>query len=283
MLLRSILVVALTLVLTGALFAGHNPPNNRGHGNQPGNQPGGPANQSMHLQGVVEKVGSGGLVMSDQKTNQQWRVVVPANASVHVTGTVDADSLRSGLFVELNAQIEGNTIVGKVKRLTIVTPSDDHPLGVSAAGKAKHGDTERHGKGEGKKHKPDGENDKAEKHQDNSCIVGKLVVGRGGRLTLQVEKKKLSFELSDDATIKVDVSDRSMIRRGDNISVQGVAVPSRQGMVVQAQSVNVKLSESVSGDGGDKKKPGKKSSGGEPRRPKKGNEKDDPPFDPDAK
>jgi hypothetical protein len=278
MLSRSILVVAMAAVLSGAAEARSRPNYPRQPGSPIGGQPGAQANQPLRLQGVIENVGSGGLVMTDGKTNRQWRVVVPTAASVRITGTAEPDALRSGLYVELEAKVNNKAIVGEVKHLTITTLSSDHPAGIFTDD-AKSGDADRPNPGKENKHKPDGERDKAAKQHAGSRVVGRLLVNRSGQFFVEVGRKKLRFELADEPTVQVDASDRSMMRPGDKISVQGVAMPMRQAVVLQAQKVEVKMAEPLGGKRNETKKAGKKSADGESRHPKK----DAPPFDPDAK
>jgi hypothetical protein len=106
-------------------------------------------------------------------------------------------------------------------------------------------------------------------------VVGKLLVGRGGALSV-VAGRTLSFELADQAKIDVNTTDANsfvtLVPRGTEVSVTGYAVQGRPGMM-QAAEVQVKLPEPQVADKADA--PAQPEPKKAAKRGKKG--QDDPP------
>ena len=102
-------------------------------------------------------------------------------------------------------------------------------------------------------------------------IVGRLIVGRGGALSVQPGRGALPFALADDPTIKVDMADFSAVRQGYDGFGKGMMMPNRPGLA-QAREVKVTLPEPPAGA---KKKPAAKPEDKQsPESPKKGKDKD---------
>ena len=222
--------------------------------------------QPVDLQGVLENMGSSGLTMVDN--NQTWRVFVPQNAKVQVTGTAEVDFLRSGLGVEFEATVDDRgTIQERVGELTIVTLSRKKPMGVfpaNAVGDAQDGFGVGVEADLGNANKKPHKRAKVGKTVAGTYrIVGRLAVGRGGKLSVHAGRGMFQIELAEQPTISVDVAHCNIARKGDKISVQGISMPARPGLA-QAQVVNIVLSEPLTGI--KKKRPSGKSSSRPPKK-----------------
>jgi hypothetical protein len=190
-----------------------------------------------------------GIVVSNGN-NQVWKVTIVPNTKVtvgtkvQVTGTATASSLRSGLVVELTADLDNrNTIQGKVETLTITSLTRDKQMGVFAddAGFAGN-DLDKSAKRTAKSSKG------ARAQIVGRCrIVGRLVVSRGGSFSVQSGRGTLPFELADGAKIAIDMADLSLARPGQEVTIKGAAPP-RQPNMVQATEVTIKLPEVADAD-----------------------------------
>ena len=100
-----------------------NPLNQRGIGNQQLTQ--------VNLDGTITAMASGTIMVTD-KTNMVWKVTVPSEAKVHVTGTAAVSYLHSGLTVEFKAEFDDKgAIKEKVSELSIISPTAE-PAGIVA-------------------------------------------------------------------------------------------------------------------------------------------------------
>ena len=241
---------------------------------QPGRQQA--AMQPMELSGTIQGVVKGTIVVTGN--GQTWRVaIVPptkmqAGTKVQVTGTATADSLRSGLIVEFTAEIDSRgAIKEKVDTLTITSLSKDKQMGLfpADAGSGLGGNViddspkpaKRTGHAAGK----------AAPHAQTAGsyrVVGQLVVGRGGTLSVKPGRSVLPFELAEQPKVNVEMADLSLARPGHEISVKGFVSPRQPGMI-QAAEVTVKLPEPQAAE---KKEPAAKS---EAEKPAKRSKKDD--------
>jgi hypothetical protein len=202
--------------------------------------------QSVEVPGTIQGVKRGGIVILNAN-NQPISVamVSPTKISVgtkiQVTGSVRASDLRSGLTVELNAEIDNRgRIQGKVDSLTITTVTRDRPLGIfpESDGFAGNGVTDADKTSKRSSH---GKSSRAQ--IIGRCrIIGHLVVGRDGALSVQPGRSTLPFELGEQAKISVNMADFSLVRRGMEVTVRGIANV-RQPNMVQATEVTIKLPE----------------------------------------
>lgn len=258
---RKVLTVALLCCVPALVYAQNQP--------QPGRrQPGRQQNaQPVTIEGTIVNAARGMIAVADAE-DRQWRVAVPADAEISVTGTATADFLRSGLFVELQAELnDRGEIQGAIGELTIVTPSDDRPIGLSPVG-ATAGENGFGGEGE---KKPGGKaGNKRGVAAGTYRIVGRLNVARGGKLSVQAGRGMAKFELAEEPKINVDVADFSIVAQGDKISIEGMMMPNQPGLA-RAGKVRIELAGPLTG--GKKKHPAKST----PKRPPRPPKHDGPP------
>ena len=241
-----------------------------------------PQTEPANIEGTVEGVMPGRIRLLDG-TNQPWLVAVPNNAKVHVTGTAKADFLRPGVFVEFKGEIDNRgTVKEKVAELTIVTPTQDKPMGIFP-GDAKPGEDQggfgagmggpaggpgggkAGGKAGGKRGglvggMPDG----------GVCrVVGRVANYKGNKLGINAGRGIVQIELADEPAINVESADYTLARKGDKISIKGMMMRGSAGLA-QANEVKIELAEPLSGV---KKKPTPTKP--EPKRPPKRPKKDE--------
>jgi hypothetical protein len=213
--------------------------------------------QPVEVSGTIQGVARGGIVVSNSN-NQVFRVAIvpPTKVSVgtkvQVTGAAKVSNLRSGLVVELSADLDNRgTIQGKIDTLTITSITREKPMGIfpESDGFGGNGDLDKTAKRSGHSSK----SGKAGRAQivGRCRIIGRLVVQRGGSLAVQSGRGTMAFELGDQPKIAVDMADFSLVRPGLEVSVKGAASP-RQPTMIQASEVTVKLPEIADADKVDK-------------------------------
>jgi hypothetical protein len=215
-------------------------------GAQPGAQQGW---QPTDLKGTIQDTGKGGLLVADN-SNKTWRVsMVPNMTKLHVTGTLAASQLKTGMLAELTADFDEHGAVSQpIDGLAIISISADKRPGAFPAGGAVVGTGSDAG---GKR--PAGKAG-ARVLSGTYRIVGRLTIGHKDLLTIQAGPNKVQFTLAENAKINVDMADFSFVTRGSNVTVSGMALPTRPGFI-QATEVNVVLSPVASdnNNGVDKK------------------------------
>jgi len=244
--------------------------------------------QRVEIQGRIQGIAKGTLVVV-ANNNQTLRVALLPVTKIHVTGKTTTGALRAGLIVQFVAETNDHgAIQGKVDALTITSLTQDKQMGRVPSSHAKADDV------------VDGFGPNAKKDQDSGYaggkrakrppktaprtqpagsyrIIGRLIVGRGGALSVQVGRSTLPFELADQAKIDVDMADFSFVGRGNEVSVKGFVVAARPGMI-QATEIKVKLPELQAdenpepADRHETKKPAK--------HPKKAKDKEEPEPEP---
>ena len=277
------LAVSFVLCLPALLQAQYSP-----YRSQPGRQQAG--FQPVDIQGTIQGVAKGGIVVVGN--NQTWRVaLVPATkvqsgTKVQVTGTATADSLRSGLVVELVAELDSHGAVqGKVDTLTITSLTREKQPGLFPSG----ADSGFGGNGlddSGKPAKKTGHAGKAAAQTAGSYRVVGLLSIRGGTLSVQPGRGRsaLTFQLGEEAKINIDTADLTLVRVGQDVSVKGFASP-RQPTMIQATEVKIKLPEPKDAEKAEKKEPATKSDAKDAKKAAKPAKKDDGEGlpEPDAK
>ncbi len=254
---RGLLVASLVLALSAPVY---------GRGGGGGGVNGG---RSTSQKGTVEKIVTGGIVMSS-KDGRTFNVVVTPTTKMHLTGSATADFLKAGVAVEFTAEVDTkHTVKEKLVSLTVVTLTAERPAGLFSEGSKGAGPAEQDnfgfvaGGGGGADPAPaDKGATKVEKHRAAAAIPlpGTYVVRgtvkscKAGKLVVNFDHRIVKADLDDDVQIAVDMADISQARKGDAITVRGRGFRQGQGLV-QAESVTIQAAEPLSG--GTKKKPPK--------------------------
>ena len=217
-----------------------------GSGRQPPVQP-----KQVDVRGTFEGVVRGGILLLDDK-NQRWQVAFAPGATVHVTGTASADFLHSGLVVEFQAEIDNHGVAqAKVGELTVTASGKEKPLGLFPPGGAGNdagdfggqggalggnaGAAGKHGKS-GRRQSPRRRHVPYRRRTDGPQ---RQISARAGHTTVQ-------FELADEPKIGIDMADFNLVRKGDKVSIKGMAPPNRPGVAV-ARDVKIELAEPLTG------------------------------------
>jgi hypothetical protein len=269
-LFRTLLAVSFVVALPSMLQAQYG---NRTRGQwQPGAM-----QQPVQFHGRILGVDRKGLVVATPDLPKVTVALMPVT-KMSVTGSTTAAALRSTNLrplVEFNAEIDDRgAIKGTIDELTVVSeqetgffPAADtkaqgvgEAFGVGADKKDKDTNSEKAEStkptGAKRTKRPTRTSGKGAAHPQagNYRIVGRLVVGRGGALSVQPGRSMMPFELSEDAKVEIDMTDLSLASRGNEVVVRGYPVPNRVGLV-QAAEIRVKLPEA---DGAARARPGPK-------------------------
>jgi hypothetical protein len=158
-------------------------------------------------------VGVRGRTLGMLLRGEQWVGVVAPVAKVAVTGTADKDVLRPGVVVRLNAEFDRktNTAIEPVKQLEIVTPRPGDRTGFIS-------DEEIGGKSKG-----------LPPPTLKLQIFDAISAVKDNTLTF----KRYKVELAPDVSIKVDVSDASILSQGDEVTkVKGKRIKGTRGQLM---------------------------------------------------
>ncbi len=188
--------------------------------------------QPIELKGKVAVVQPGmiGVEAEDGKYQVQ---IAPRDTLVVVTGTAVPESLRPGLFVRFSAELDNDRVTTPIEELTIITPSDQNPLGDFPEG------------------------DDPTQEGGPRTIVGQVKSFKKGRLQVGIPPKRvIRAELAESPKLDVTISDYSFVRAGDAIVVRGKQ-PGR-GQVI-ADHVAVELAEPLGASSAKRKSPARGS------------------------
>jgi len=177
-----------------------------------------------HLEGEVVAIEPGKITWTD-KSNVPHIAFVTKETKVQVTGEIEASAIAPGAYVRFTipvtkrlAPVKG----AKVEELTLFSPGDGYQLGLL----------------------PDNVVDPQAK--SIPCLVaGQVKQLKKGLLTLVINGKQFKVTLADEAKVKVDVSDYSIARRGDNIVLTGTGANQRE---IECKGVEINLASAVAGD-----------------------------------
>ena len=178
-----------------------------------------------HLEGEVVAIEPGKITWTD-KSNVPHIAFVTKETKVQVTGEIDASAIAPGAYVRFTIPVTPKRLQpvkgAKVEELTLFSPGDGYQLGLL----------------------PDNVDDPQAK--SIPCLVaGQVKQLKKGLLTLVINGKQIKVTLADEAKVKVDVSDYSIARRGDNIVLTGTGPNQRQ---IECQGVKISLASTIAGD-----------------------------------
>lgn len=197
-----------------------------------------------------------GLIQVMTSHGQAWLIAVPRQASVAVTGTVDAQWLRAGVHVRFDGDIDRGVVKEKVDRLTVVSSMES---GIWPQGEAPGGDGEKPAVGErkfggldndggnaadgaeGAKAKRSAATKSAGKGSASGpvTVIGAIAGVRKGKMTINAGRTVVKAELADEVTVDVRTDNYMLARQGDKISiVEGRTFP---GMMGRAQATKLTI------------------------------------------
>lgn len=218
-----------------------------------------PKRQRFMHTGTIEALLPGGVIKFTLGTKDTWHVKLAApkrhrdkktgryffkgGTEVEVTGRAQPDFLRSGMYVRYSAGFNAKgKSSDKIDLVTIFTPNKIRKVGVFREGFVEK----------------EGGNKAGAITQFLVC--GQLASFKNGKMTVVVNGKKVRVDVAKDVKIMVDVSDPSLVKKGDKIEVRGYYF--KKGTVF-GESVKIELSEPLGGAKKKSKKPKK------PKKPKR--------------
>ena len=232
-------------------------------------QPPKPKTEPFAAQGTIRALMPGRIQILTDST-QNWIVFVDPKAIIRVTGTAEPDFLKIGMFIRFTAEVDKRGLVkNQLEQLTIFTPSQRVFPGIWPEGQEPAADKPAEGKprfGTG----VGGPAAVGNAPASNLYTVAGCITGsRKGLLTVNAGRAVVRVQVAVDAKIDVDISDYSVAKPGDKISVtRGKMFAGRVG-IAQAQELAIKLSKPLAlpkKKPTRKKPPAKKS----PARPRRG-------------
>ena len=171
-----------------------------------------------------------------KKNTRQYEL--KGGTEVEVTGRAQPDFLRSGMYVRYSAGFNAKgKSSDKIDLVTIFTPNKIRKVGVFREGFAEE------------------EGNKAGAITQY-LVCGQLASFKNGKMTVVVNGKNVRVDVAKDVKIMVDVSDPSLVKKGDKIEVRGYYF--KKGAVF-GESVKIELSEPLGGAKKKSKKPKKPS------------------------
>lgn len=178
-----------------------------------------------HLEGEVVSIEPGKITWTD-KSNVPHIAFVTKETKVQVTGEIEASAIAPGAFVRFTIPVTPKRLQpikgAKVEELTLFSPGDGYQLGLL----------------------PDNVVDPQAKSVP--CLVaGQVKQLKKGLLTMVINGKQFKVTLADAAKVKVDVSDYSIARKGDNIVLTGTGANQRE---IECKGVEINLAGTVAGD-----------------------------------
>ena len=182
-------------------------------------------------------------LVAPKRVREKKRYVFKGGTEIEVTGTAQPGFLRSGMYVRYSAGFNAKgKSSDKIDLVTIFTPNKIRKVGVFREGFVEK----------------EGGNKAGAITQFLVC--GQLASFKNGKMTVVVNGKKVQVDVAKDVKIMVDVSDPSLVKKGDKIEVRGYYF--KKGAVF-GESVKIELSKPLGGAKKKSKKPKK------PNKPKR--------------
>lgn len=225
----------------------------------------------MSKKGTVQAVSSSGLMMKEGDT--PIMVGMNSQTEIHVTGTAEPGYLAPKMFVEFVADLSATgESKDKIDKLSICSPSSDRPAGLSEplpqgdkknkndkdapAAAAPGGDNGGNAAGKKTSGKNafdsgfDPSSSKSKTHTSGPKLPGTFTVRgtvksyKNGKLMVSTGHGPIvKVDISDSATIDVDVSDMRGVSQGDKVTVKGQGIKNQ----VLAASIAIEMSNPLTG------------------------------------
>jgi hypothetical protein len=181
--------------------------------------------------GTIEAIGPNKIQMVTQ-SNGTWMIFLQPTTIVTTVGQAKLEYLHAGLYVEFRAELDQRRqVMNTINELTVISQSGDKQPGIYLDGA-----------------------EKANLHTSKNMgagpctVIGRVSVVHNNNLQVQAGHVSLSCELAENARVHLEISDLSMARKGDRISVTGMKNRGLAGQV-QAKEVKVDLAETLTGSG----------------------------------
>ena len=185
--------------------------------------------EKLNISGTIEAIAVGRIQVTDS-SNEKWMIGLTPKTKIQVVGEAGVEFLHPGLFVQFKTELDKRLAAANpIDELTIVTPSQEKLPGVFPIGENKSD--------EGRNKTP----------AAGPCnVVGRITALKNNKLQINVGNGTVLCELSDNAKIRLDVADYTMVRKGDKINVAGLKIIGVPGQI-QALQVKIDLAETLAG------------------------------------
>jgi hypothetical protein len=228
----------------------------------------------VDLSGTIEMIRPP-LMIVQAAPDQRWQIQIMPNATVRLTGPAELEVLRAGHFVEFTVEVDTarSTVEEKIDKLTIVTLSEQKPLGAFPNQGAPGAEAQKPAPF-GAEFAPQPVPQPAAQAKQLFDIRGRLARLKDGEMTVfvpnQFFKPALKVELADDAQLSLDVADYSLARPGDQVQARGQQIGPQMGRIT---NLTVELTKPL----GLPKKPTRPTRPTRPSQPGKSGERAEPP------
>jgi hypothetical protein len=184
----------------------------------------------------------GDAVQIRDSRSEAWWLKVGDGTKVTVKGEAEEECLKSGVYVQLNAEIDKKgTLSEPVSKIEIVSFQSKPTLGLFHIPKTAVAD------GEDEEAKPVKNAGPGEYR-----IRGKLALFRDGEIVILAGNRKLTGDVAEELHVTVNVDDLSVAQAGDEVEVKAwyydpdkpVPVANRPGKA-WAEEINVKLAKKL--------------------------------------
>ncbi len=217
--------------------------------------------QDIKSGGTLVSVGPNQIQISTN-TNQMIYVMFGPSTQLSVKGTAEQEYLKAGVVVEFEADVDkAHAVKDKITDLTIITPTTDRPLGLSAAEGAGEnakplapdpGDAPAKGR-----KKKDADSQGGDSKSSKSGVLkppgrftvrGTIKMCKDGKISVSAGRSgpTIKAELASDAKIYVDMADLHAAQRDDRVTVKGKTSQARPNFIL-AESIQVDLANPLSG------------------------------------
>jgi hypothetical protein len=177
--------------------------------------------QFRNLKGKIVAM-SGRFIQWTDPTNAVMYVRLDKKTKTQVTGEVDPSFLSPGMFVRFPAVVtKRGKIEGDVGELTVFNPADGFSTGIFE----------------------DGVSD-PKAASAKYFIAGQIQSTKNGETTVRVGNQSFKFQLTDDAKLNIEVSDYSIAKPDDEITITGSGLRKDQ---IEAKEIEIKLGKPLSG------------------------------------
>jgi hypothetical protein len=153
--------------------------------------------------GTLEAVEEGLIQIRDSKT-EAWLLQIVAETKITIEGEAERDYLRPGLAVQFTGKIDKKGALQKpLGEIELFSPKGKLSIGLFPEGD------------DGPDAKPDRTGSGGTFH-----IKGKLISFRDGELVVSAGSRKISGQVADEFTVKVNLDDPSVAQNGDTVKVK---------------------------------------------------------------
>lgn len=186
-----------------------------------------PKTEKLEVSGYIENL-AGDKILVKTASEQLWLLQVTRETQIQVTGTAASpEILKPGMSIGFSAVVDKNGVGQQpVEQLTIFTPTREQGYGAVAAA-AMGGVDGMAGLNSG----PQNFGDKPKEEFKTYTIAGKLTSYKNDKAIVNFGRGRVTVEISPTCAVAINVSDPSIVKKGDSIEAVG-KMPAGQTQVI---------------------------------------------------